>query len=111
MQNSVYYKYRVGKEYWRRLNQDEQIEAALRDKLFKDRSKTESNPVHKELALSGKPQYTTVIQAVSISKMDLALISKNVIANGFKIFISRVPFYKDNGGRNCGPITKLHFFA
>jgi hypothetical protein len=34
---------------WRGLNPDEQIEAALRDRLSKDRSRIDSNPVYRKL--------------------------------------------------------------
>jgi hypothetical protein len=47
---------------WRGLNPDEQIEAALRDGLFKDRSGTDSNPVHRELAPSSKPRYVAMME-------------------------------------------------
>jgi hypothetical protein len=34
---------------WRGLNPDEQIEAALRDRLSEDRSGIDNNPVHRVL--------------------------------------------------------------
>jgi hypothetical protein len=47
---------------WRGSNLDEQIEAALRDGLSEDRAGTDSNPVHRELAASSKPQYTAMME-------------------------------------------------
>jgi hypothetical protein len=38
------------KGHWKRLNPDEQIEAALRDGLSKDRSRIDSHPVYRKLA-------------------------------------------------------------
>ena len=46
------------------LNPDEQIEAALRDGLSEDRSRIDSNPVHRELAPSSKPRYAAVMEIV-----------------------------------------------
>jgi hypothetical protein len=50
------------KGYWRGLNLDEQIEAALRDGLSEDRSGIDSNPVHRELAPSSKPRYAAMME-------------------------------------------------
>jgi hypothetical protein len=47
---------------WRGLNPDEQIEAVLRDGLSEDRSGTDSNPVHRELALSSKLRYAAMMK-------------------------------------------------
>jgi hypothetical protein len=46
------------KGYWRRLNPDELIEAALRDGLSEDRSRIDSNPVNRKLnEKTSQPQY------------------------------------------------------
>jgi hypothetical protein len=47
---------------WRGLNLDEQIEAALRDRLSKDKSRIDSNPVYKKFALSSEPRYAAIIE-------------------------------------------------
>jgi hypothetical protein len=49
------------KGYWRGIDPDKQIEAALKNKLSEDRSGIDSNPVYRGLALSTKPQYTAII--------------------------------------------------
>jgi hypothetical protein len=47
------------KGYWRGLNPDEQIEAALKDGLSVDKSGIDSNPVYRGLnEKTSKPQYT-----------------------------------------------------
>jgi hypothetical protein len=46
---------------WRGMDPDEQIEAALMDRLFEDRSGIDSNPVYRGLALSTKPQYVAIM--------------------------------------------------
>jgi hypothetical protein len=49
------------KGYWRGLNPDEQIEAALRDGLSEDRSGIDSNPVHRKLnEKTSQPRYDTM---------------------------------------------------
>lgn len=45
------------KGHWKRLNPDEQLEAALRDGLSKDRSRIDSHPVYRNLAPSSQPRY------------------------------------------------------
>jgi hypothetical protein len=43
------------------MDPDEQIEAALKDGLSADRSGIDSNPVHRGLAPSTKPQYAAMM--------------------------------------------------
>jgi hypothetical protein len=50
------------KGHWRGFNLDKQIEAALRDRLSKDKSGIDSNPVYKKFALSSEPRYAVIIE-------------------------------------------------
>jgi hypothetical protein len=47
---------------WRGLNLNEQIEAALKNRLFKNKFKIDSNFVYRELALFIKPRYVAIIK-------------------------------------------------
>jgi hypothetical protein len=60
MQNSEHHEHRAGKKVLE--NPDEQIAAALRDGLSEDRSRIDSNPIHRELASSSKPRYAVMIE-------------------------------------------------
>jgi hypothetical protein len=56
---------------WRRLNPDEQMEAALRHGLSEDKSGIDSNPVHREFAPSGKPWYATMMEVWKARVVDI----------------------------------------
>jgi hypothetical protein len=64
------------KGYWRGMDPDEQIEAALNDGLSEDRSGIDSNPVHRGLGPSTKPRYAAMMAVweayvVNITKSSL----------------------------------------
>jgi hypothetical protein len=64
------------KACWRGMDPDEQIRRSLKDGLSEDRSGIDSNPVHRELALSSKPPYAAMMEVwkacvVNITKSSL----------------------------------------
>jgi hypothetical protein len=56
---------------WRGLNPDEQIEAALKDRLSEDRSGVDSNPVYRKLAPSSEPRYAAMMEVWKACVVDL----------------------------------------
>jgi hypothetical protein len=50
------------KKCWRGIDPDEQIEAALIDRLSEDGPGIDSNSVYRELAPSSKPRYAAIME-------------------------------------------------